>query len=290
LGLLPNHRFTPRVEELLARLGSAVTFAEARDLLRLVLGVQVSAASLRQRTYAAGAAALAVARAALARALAAPGTAAAPPDMAQLSVDATKVPLVGGGWTDVKLAAFAEVVSGGPAETGRPAAAAVRLSYVARGEAAGQFGPTISVAPPRRGLDAARVVVSPHDGAAWIQGNLDLVAPQAVRIRDFPHAAEPLGAVAALVYGAGTAAARAWASAPRRALHDGGPTALLAALAVCQARGPCAAAPPGLDGRCPAAARDREVASFATRAAAARLPRVPGARLPDRQRHRRERA
>lgn len=30
LGLRPNHRFTPRIEELLARLGSTVSFAEAR--------------------------------------------------------------------------------------------------------------------------------------------------------------------------------------------------------------------------------------------------------------------
>jgi hypothetical protein len=254
LGLLPNHRFTPCVEELLARLGSAVPFAEARDLLRLVLGVRVSEATLRQRTYAAGEAALAVEQAALARALAAPGTAAAPPDVAQLSVDATKVPLVGGGWTDVKLAAFAEVVLGGPDETGRRTASAVRLSYVARWEAAGQFGQTISLEAQRRGLDEARVVVSPNDGAEWIQGNLDLVAPQAVRILDFPHAAE------------GTAEARAWASAQRQALHDGGPTALLAALAACQARGPCAA-PPGPDGLAPAAALDREVAYFAKRAA-----------------------
>ena len=267
MGLLPNHRFTPRVEELLARLGSAVAFAEARDLLRLVLGVRVSEATLRQRTYAAGEAALAVEQAALARALAAPGTAAAPPDVAQLSVDATKVPLVGGGWTDVKLAAFAEVVPGGPDKAGRRTADAVRLSYVARWEVAGQFGQTISLEAQRRGLDEARVVVSPNDGAEWIQGNLDLVAPQAVRILDFPHAAEHLGAVAALVYGEGTAEARAWASAQRRALHDGGPTALLAALAACQARGPCAAAPPGPDGLAPAAALDREVAYFAKRAA-----------------------
>lgn len=104
-----------------------------------------------------------------------------------------------------------------------------------------------------------------HNGAEWIQGNLDLVAPQAVRILDFPHAVEHLGTVAALVYGEGTAEARGWLTAQRRSLHDAGPTALLTALAVCQARGPCASAPPGPEGLTPAAQLAREVAYFTKR-------------------------
>lgn len=92
MGLLPNHRFSPRVEEVLARLGGTVDFAEACDLLRLVLGVRVSEATLRQRTYAAGEAALAVEQAALARAVRSPAAAAAPPAVLQVSIDATKVP------------------------------------------------------------------------------------------------------------------------------------------------------------------------------------------------------
>ena len=43
----------------------------------------------------------------------------------------------------------------------------------------------------RRGVDEAGTLVSPNDGAEWIQGVLDLVAPRAVRILD-----ESLGAVA----------------------------------------------------------------------------------------------
>lgn len=206
LGLLPNHRFTPRVAELLARLGGAVPFAEARDLLRLVLGVRVSEATLRQRTYSAGRAALAVEEAALAGALRSPGRADQPPAVLQLSLDATKVPLVGGAWTDVKLAAFAELA---------PDGAATKLSYVARWAPAERFGETITLEAQRRGLDAAGAVASPNDGAAWIQGNLDLVAHRAVRILDFPRAAEHLGVVAGLVHGAGAAEAHAWAAARR---------------------------------------------------------------------------
>lgn len=145
LGLLPNHRFTPRVEELLARLGSSVDFAEARDLLRLVLGVTVSEATLRQRTYSAGTAALVVEQAALARVLAVPSDAAAPPELLQVSLDATKVPLVGGGWSEVKLAVFADLVPGPPDDAGYPTRDAARPSYVARWEPAERFGQTMTL-------------------------------------------------------------------------------------------------------------------------------------------------
>lgn len=247
--------------ELLARLGGAVPFAEARDLLRLVLGVRVSEATLRQRTYSAGRAALAVEAAG--PAAAAPGAAAPPPARVQLSLDATKVPLVGGAWTDVKLAAFADLA---------PDGTATNLSYVARWEPADRFGQSITPEAQRRGVDEAGVVVSPNDGAAWIQGNLDLVAHRAVRILDFPHAVEHLGAVAALAHGEGRAEARAWVAAQRRALLDDGPAPLLAALAACQAQGPCAAARPDAAGRTPAEQLAREVGYFATRAAQLAYP------------------
>lgn len=106
--MLPNHRFPPRGEELLARLGSTVDVVEAAALLRVVLGLRVSEATLRQRTYAAGDAVLAVEMAAQQQALQGPTTVADPPARLHLSLDATKVPLVQGAWTDVKLAVFAE--------------------------------------------------------------------------------------------------------------------------------------------------------------------------------------
>jgi hypothetical protein len=64
---LPNHRFTPRVEEVVARVGASLPFAEAADLLHGVGGVQVSEATQRRLTYAAGSAAVAVEETALAR-------------------------------------------------------------------------------------------------------------------------------------------------------------------------------------------------------------------------------
>ncbi len=254
------------MEELLARLGSTVDFAEAVELLQVVLGLRVSEATLRQRTYAAGTAALAVEAAARQQVERHPPAVANPPERLQLSIDATKVPLVHGAWTDVKLAVFAELLPGPAEADGTPTAEAVNLSYVARWEPAEQFGETITLEAQQRGLDEAGVVLSPNDGGAWIQGNLDLVAPRAIRILDPPHAVEHLGHIAELVQGVGTAEAQGWVAAQYATLRDDGPAPVLAELARCREQGPCASPPPCPDDLTPAAYLAREVAYFAKRA------------------------
>jgi len=109
-------------------------------------------------------------------------------------------------------------------------------------------------------------VASPNDGALWIQEVVDLVAPQAVRILDEPHAAEHLAVVGALVFGADTPRARSWVDDQRDQLLYGSPSEVLAELARCQMRGPCASARPSADGQTPAAQLAREVAYFHSRA------------------------
>src|SRR5438067_6175811 len=233
LGLLPRHRFTPRVEGLLARLGSAVDFAEAAAVLELALGVRVSEATQRRRTYAAGAAALAVEEAELRRVEEELPAAAAPPERLQLSLDATTVPLVRGAWTEVKLAAFADLVPGVDPD-GQAVLEATNLSYAARWEPADTFSRTATLEANRRGVDEAPLVVSPNDGAEWIQGVVDHLAPHAVRILDEPHAAEHLRAIAELVYGEGDPAAVAWTAAQRARLQCEPPAGVLAELARCR--------------------------------------------------------
>src|SRR5579859_3115171 len=107
LGLLPAQRRTPRLEELLARFGTCHDFALAADQFTFVTGVPLSEATARRRTYAAGTAALALEEGELHQVERELPTPVASAPRMQLSVDATKVPLVGGVWTDVKLAAFA---------------------------------------------------------------------------------------------------------------------------------------------------------------------------------------
>lgn len=266
LALLPNHRFTPRVEEVVARLGATVPFAEAAALLHSVLGVQISEPTVRRVTYAAGAAAVAVEEAEVTRIERDVPPVPVQPERLQLSVDATKVPLVGGAWTDAKLAVFADLVPALDAQ-GRPSAEAINLSYVARWEPAEVFARTLTAEAHRRGVEAARDLASPNDGAPWIQGVLDHVAPHAVRILDEPHAAEHLTTIGALVYGEQTAAATAWTARQRTRLQQDDPAETLAELTRVLARGPHPHAPPGPEGLTPAAYLAREVTYFHERAA-----------------------
>ena len=221
--------------------------------------------TLRQRTDAAGAAALAVAERALAQVLPAPVRAARPPAVRQVRRDATTVPLVGGGWTAVQRAVCAARAPGPPREDGGPTLVPQTTSAVARWEPAAPCGQTSTLAAQQRGIAAAAVVVSPTAGAAWIQGHRDLIAPQASRVLDFPHAVEHRGVLAARVYGAGSAAAGPWVAAHRPVRPARGADARLPARAACQARGPCPSALVDAAGRTPPERRQRAVPEFARR-------------------------
>ena len=263
--LRPFERYTPRVAEVMARLGATLPFGEATDLLEKVCGVHLNEATERRQTYAAGAAALAVEAMELEQVERELPVAASPPDRVQGSFDATKVPLVGGDWTEIKLGVFSDLVPGREAD-GQPVLQATNHSYAARWEPADRFARTVTLEASRRGVDEAGLVVSPNDGAEWIQGVLDRVAPQAVRILDEMHAAEHLGVMAGLVFGPGTAAAKAWVDQQRTRLRTEPPAGVLAELARCLRRGPRPGAPVGEDGVEPAQLLAREVAYFHKRA------------------------
>jgi hypothetical protein len=279
LGLVPNHRFTPRVEEVVARAGASLPFAEAAALLHGVVGVQVSEATPRRLTYAAGSAAVAVEETARARIEPQVPPVADAPARMQISLDATKVPLVGGEWTDAKLGVIAALVPAVDAE-GQPTVEAVNLSYTARWEPAETFGRTLTLEAHRRGVEGARDLASPNDGAEWIQGVLDYMAPHAVRILDVPHAAEHLGAIALLVYGERTPAATAWVATQRQRLREEDPAPLLVALEQALADGPRSGSLAGPDGLTPQEWLAREVAFFQKRADQIRYAAFRQARYP----------
>jgi hypothetical protein len=139
-----------------------------------------------------------------------------------------------------------------------------------RWEASVPFGQTLSLEAARRNLDGAATVVSPNDGALWIQDYVvDLVAPQAVRILDEAHAAEHLGLIGQLVHGPTGVAASDWVARQRATLlhHADGPALVLAELDRCLAAGPHPAAPCTAADPDPAATLAREVAYFHTREA-----------------------
>src|SRR5437870_9749354 len=62
----------------------------------------------------------------------------------------------------------------------------------------------------RRGTESASVVCAVQDGAEWLQGLVDVLRPDAVRILDFPHAVEHLTAAAQASLGIGTSVLTAW--------------------------------------------------------------------------------
>jgi hypothetical protein len=264
LGLAPAQRYSPRVEETLVQLSIETTFGRAVTLLQRLTAVVTSAATARRRTYAAGEAALALEERARRQVERDPPPVTKTAAVLQLSADATKVQLVGGEWTDVKLASVAEVVAGRD-RAGKPVAKAIDLSYAVRWEPAAQFGQTLTLEAQRRNLAGAATVVSPNDGARWIQDDiLDLVAPQAVRILDEPHAAEHLGLIGQLLHGPTGLAARAWVARQRSALlvREDGPALVLAELDRLLTVGPHPGAPRTAEDPDPAAALAREVAYF----------------------------
>jgi hypothetical protein len=192
--------------------------------------VEVSEATARRQTEQAGAAAVAVQTArveALEREL---PPAPAGPATQQLSVDGAMVPLVGGKWGEVKLLAIGTV---GPAvwEDGEWRVHTSELSYFGRMTDAETFGRLATVETHRRGTESAGRVAAVMDGAEWQQGFVDLHRPDAVRILDFPHAAEYVAKIGQAALGAGSETTASWLVQQLHALKHGQEEQVLATLA-----------------------------------------------------------
>ena len=219
LGLLAGVRFTPWLVDSMVRLGALVPFAQVPSLIAHFTGTRVSAATVRRLTEAAGAAQVAVETAAVARIEQTLPEPPAGPAIQHLSVDGAMVPLRGGTWAEVKTLAIGTVTPA--AATDAVGARTVALSYFSRLADHVTFGRLATVETHRRGTETAQTVVAIVDGADWCQGFIDLHRPDAVRILDFAHALEHLGAVAQAVYGTGTAAASEWLGQQAHALRHG---------------------------------------------------------------------
>jgi hypothetical protein len=201
--------------------------------------VRVSAATARRRTEADGRVYAAQEGAEAARVLAAAPRPPLGPAVQQVSVDGAMVPLVGGGWREVRTLAIGTVLPGREAGTVRCA----HPSYFSRMVEAEAFTALAAGEVHRRGVETAGTVAGVVDGAEWCQAFLDAHRPDAVRILDFPHAAQRLSDAAEAVWGA-SEAARTWAAVQRRELREGDPAAVLAAirrLPIAQAAAPQAA-------------------------------------------------
>jgi hypothetical protein len=104
------------------------------------------------------------------------------------------------------------------------------LSYFSRLSEAEAFQRLTLGELHRRGLETASQVAAVSDGAEWIQGFVDYHCPEALRILDFPHAAERICQIGEVVLGTGHASLAAWQQRQLHQLKHSGPTDLLATL------------------------------------------------------------
>lgn len=201
LGLEPALSLTPRQREHLVHLCSWMPFERAAQMMECLLGVQVSEATARRQTEQAGALAEAV-QTAQAQAKPQEHSQEAQAERLAVSADGAYVPLTGGQWAEVRTVAIGKVEQERTGST-KQEVHVRHLSYFSRMTDARTFADLAEVEMRRRGVSGAQAVCAVTDGADWLQSFLDLHCPDAVRILDFPHAAEHLNLLLQAVQQAG---------------------------------------------------------------------------------------
>ena len=94
-----------------------------------------------------------------------------------------------------------------------------------------RFAEAALVETQRRGVDQATEVCAVQDGAVWLQGLVDYHRADAVRILDFPHAAEYVNAIGQAVQAAGGRLPSKWLEGVLHRLKHQGPSRVLEHLA-----------------------------------------------------------
>ncbi|HEY8744271.1 MAG TPA: ISKra4 family transposase [Chloroflexota bacterium] len=256
--MLPGE-LSATLAEGVARLGTKLPFEQASAELVFFWGVELDETTVRRHTQAAGAAYVAEQADEVERLQRERPAAPIGPAVQYLSADGAMVPLVGGQWAEVKTLAIGEVEVQRGAD-GLPEAHTTNLSYFSRLADAETFTRQAYVEAYQRGTESAGVVCAVQDGAEWLQGLVDVLRPDAVRILDFPHAIEHLTAAAQPSLGSGTPTFSAWLDQQAHTLKHAadGARQVLATLA----RLPVQAA---VDPIVAAAARDGAMAYFTKR-------------------------
>jgi hypothetical protein len=228
LSLLPG-ALTPSLQEDVVRLGAWMPFRRVVSELHHFRHVDVSKSTAERLTERAGAAYVAVQTGAveeIERKLPVP-----PPGPAQqfLSVDGAMVPLVGGEWAEVRTLVIGEVLPPQRVKD-EEVVRTTNHTYFSRMIDANTFERLALVETQRRGVENAQTVAAVTDGAEWIQKFIDHHRHDAVRILDFPHAAEYVGAFAQVLGGADGEAKANWLHKQLHQLKTAGVTPLLPTL------------------------------------------------------------
>lgn len=186
--MLPG-TLAPRQQSHLVQLGSWMPFRHASRVLEELLGVYVSPETARRLCEEVG---KRVEEKQTAEAKA-PWKEEAPAQENEhrlaMSADGAMVPLTGGEWAEVRTLAIGEVPTGSV----DPEKVHVKdLSYFSRLTDATHFTDLAEVETRRRKLMQAKEVCAVMDGADWLQSFVEIHRADAIRILDFPHAAEHL--------------------------------------------------------------------------------------------------
>ena len=186
LGLLVG-RYTPRLQETIARWGSDKTFGKTHQEVGRCFHTAVSEATCRRVTYRSGEAAEGIIRLAVEELEKEAPDPQAAPDTMLVSADGSFIRLTTGEWREVKSVAVGEFGVAGEGGSSKQTVKTTDISYFTRSYSVRDFERYALAELHRRGLEKAKTVVAVNDGAAWIQSFIDYHCPQAVRIIDFAH-------------------------------------------------------------------------------------------------------
>lgn len=236
LELLPG-KLTPHAHESLVRFGTILPFAKAAKELAFVLKVEVSEPTARRYVEAAGKAYEAYQSAEVERLEKTCPPVKTNPDRMFLSVDGAMVPLVGGEWAEVKTLTIGELEPP-VCERGEWVVHSQNHSYFSRIAESSLFRRLALIETHLRGIENAKVIAAVTDGAEWEQGFLDFHCPQAVKILDFPHAAERVSQIGQAFWGEESDQTKQWLADQLHQLKQDGPSALLSEIAALRTQQP----------------------------------------------------
>jgi hypothetical protein len=191
LALLPGN-LAPRQQDHVVHLASWMPFKKAASMMEKLLGVQISEETARRLTERMGdALEQAQTEEAHAPFQEAKEGECLPENMA-FSADGAMVGLVGGEWAEVRTLVIGKIKEQAKKKKkpGSQEPRVVELSSFSRLVGAEKFCQLAEVEMRRRGVIQAKQVCAVMDGADWLQEFVDVHREDAVRILDFPHAAE----------------------------------------------------------------------------------------------------
>lgn len=220
LELMPGG-LTPSLQEDLVRLGTWMPFEHVVGELHHFRRTDVSKSSVVRLTEAAGSAYVAMQGEEVVRIERDLPTPPPGPMQQFLSVDGAMVPIVGGEWAEVKTMVIGDVLPPKRVK-GEEIIQTTNHSYFSRMTDSNTFMGLALVETQRRGVENAAAVAAVTDGAEWIQKFVDHHRHDAVRILDFPHAAEYVSDIAQIMWGEEGEQQEKWRSEQLHALkHQG---------------------------------------------------------------------